>query len=475
MGRLILYVCLHLIVEKSALTVASSFWICALRFVASFTSKRHSLPSAFVPSHTRTSHTMVATTSLLAVLAATAPFITATQDDSHKGSHQHNDQEHGEGVKVDHQFGHADIPDYGDHHYYAKDHHSLDHTYTVYSPRSSHYSISIPHIKPRPSTVVKPSSASFKPYFPPKPSYKSSSHDDVIVSRATPAAVSKRSTSPFIDPFASSTKDADGGGFVAIPYYTPSISSSSSGGKIEITSAPVPSKGFSTIAAGNATAPRTTLSLFNACSGTKTNSTSCKEARDITYFASVVSAVPSATVFAIDCSKRGRNGSTTCFDKAMTVTQGASMFARVDDFEDDARGRKTVSCGIISRTASAVCTETYAPTASAAASASASVASIAAIAPKSSGNATANANATMGSTFAFGREQIYYNDLVVTAGVEKLGGGASRTPVAPSSASFTAAAAVSGSASANAAVGALGAPAARFAGVAAIVFAVLVV
>ena len=42
-------------------------------------------------------------------------------------------------------------------------------------------------------------------------------------------------------------------------------------------------------------------------------------------------------------------------------------------------------------------------------------------------------------------------------------------------ASFTAAAAVSGSASANAAVGALGAPAARFAGVAAIVFAVLVV
>ena len=349
---------------------------------------------------------MVATSSVLAVLAATVSLVRAMPYEDHNEGHykqdEHNDYQPKEGHKDDevvHRYGHADIPDYGDH--YQKD-------YTVYSPKSSYHS-SIPLIKsaqysPKPmikSNHIEAWSASFKPYFPPIPSYKSSQH---VASWATPTAVSKRTmSSKFVDPFATPTKEADGA-FVPIVPYTPTKASE----KSKIT--PAPSKGFSTLAAGNSTGPRTTLSLFNACSGM--NAT-CASLRDITYFASVVTAAPSSTIFAIDCSQKGRNGTTACFNKAMTVTQGPSMFARVDDSKDVP---KTVSCNIIGRTASAVCTETYRPTAAVASG----------IAPKSSGNAT-----VAGKSFEFQGAQVYYNDLVVTAGVEKLS--ASRTPTGPSS------------------------------------------
>lgn len=194
-----------------------------------------------------------------------------------------------------------------------------------------------------------------------------------------------------------------------------SSSAATAAGSSQITAAP--SSGFTSAAAQNATSyitakPQTTLSLFNACSG---SGSSCES---LTYWGSVVSVDQTKTIVALECSQQGKNGTQDCFTKAITVTQAPSMFARVDD---SGATPTTLSCSISGKTASAHCAESYAATGSQTASAA---------------FATNSANSTVsGNTYDFGASEIHYNTLIITSGSEKLANGtvASKTPSAPAS------------------------------------------
>lgn len=205
---------------------------------------------------------MVATTSFFAILAATASLISATLNDGENlrdpaPMDQHKYEAGGkkggyDNEGVEHQYGHANIPAHGD---YRK-----EVVYSSYKPSYTYSSLpttktakytSIPIVRtsyytPAPvvkSTVVaKASTASFKAYYPPAPSWSASSQSIYIASYTASSALSKRSSvssSKFVDPFASSSKV---GGFVA-PAMTDATSSSTAAVTATI------SAGFSTLQA----------------------------------------------------------------------------------------------------------------------------------------------------------------------------------------------------------------------------------
>jgi len=164
--------------------------------------------------------------------------------------------------------------------------------------------------------------------------------------------------------------------------------------------------------------PQTTVSLFNACSGADDQ---CNSLNDLTYFGSVVTADKTQTIYALGCAQNGKNATMGCFTQAITITQGPSIFARVDD---SGAVPTTVSCDIKSATESAICTESYKSTADSTATITASASGA-----KNSGNSSAAA-----ITFKFDGSQIHYNKLVITQGAEKLNGNstiATKTPTAP--------------------------------------------
>jgi hypothetical protein len=190
---------------------------------------------------------------------------------------------------------------------------------------------------------------------------------------------------------------------------------------------------------------QTTLSLFDACSAGTDNSTNSCTGGDITYYGAVITADPTATVFAIDCA--ARFNSTTCGTETITVTQGPSMFARVQTFPgittasdggDDGSSNSSstaaassdmvsVSCDITSSTQAAVCQQVDVLATSLGADATGTGA---ANFVTNSINGTA-AGPTV--TMSFGAAEIHYNSLIITSGAEKLASATpTRTPKAPS-------------------------------------------
>jgi hypothetical protein len=174
---------------------------------------------------------------------------------------------------------------------------------------------------------------------------------------------------------------------------------------------------------------QTTLSLFNACAspGNDTNTNTCDRS-NITYYGAVVTANPTATIFAIDCA--ARLNSTACASSAITVTQGPSMFALAQpyaapDDPSDAAGVLSLSCSITSSTQAAVCRQADVPATAPEATGTGAAAFVA-----NSENGTLPVAAA--ATMSFAGSEIWYDVLVITAGAEKLeSGGATRTPVAP--------------------------------------------
>ncbi|KIW03516.1 uncharacterized protein PV09_05281 [Verruconis gallopava] len=216
-----------------------------------------------------------------------------------------------------------------------------------------------------------------------------------------------------------------------------------------ITSAPL--AGVSTISMNTTITSKaqTTVSLFNACSGINLT---CSALSGLTYYGAVVSADNTKTIYALDCSQQGNNGTKDCFSSPMTVTQGPRMFGRIDN---SGPIPTTVSCNIDTKPLTASCTESFqipSPTVTASGGL-----------PRYSGNSTVT-----GHSFSFASGQIHYNPLVITKGAEKLNGNisvVSKAPTGPLS-SFSSASATSISKS-GAEV--LIAPAASLAGIVAIV------
>lgn len=149
--------------------------------------------------------------------------------------------------------------------------------------------------------------------------------------------------------------------------------------------------------------PQTTVSLFNACSG---SDKICDPIESITYYGAVLSADATKTAYLLDCAAYAGNV-TECFDTPMTVTQGVSLFQRSDK---TGITPVTISCNILDTTKSAVCEQKMSRTTS---SGSASAASTGF--PVNSINGTAST-----STLTFDKSQIHYNNLVITSGAEKL-------------------------------------------------------
>jgi hypothetical protein len=358
---------------------------------------------------------MVASSTLFAVLAATASLVSATpygNDHSHEGKGPQEGHKGGEDWQKENDWEHEDNwqKDYSHDGSYQG-----QHSYSIagpYKPSSAYSHYSVPskasHIYSAPSSktslYTQPSL-----YFS-HSSAKSSHKSSHIASFAVPTLITKKSvaqpsSSKFVDPFYSASKPTNDFVVPVVPYKTSSAISA------KITPAP----SFS--ASKNATTSvraQTTISLFNAAKGSGNGT--CAGLKDITYYASVVSANPTATVLALGCSKRGSLEGEQCFDSPKTVTQGPSLFASADG------ASKTLSCNIVSRTASASCRET--------------------IAPLASGVAVASAGAARQSgvvQLAFSGEQICYHPVVVTAGAEKLGNATvtSRVPTGPSSEFFS--------------------------------------
>ncbi|TID18560.1 hypothetical protein E6O75_ATG06636 [Venturia nashicola] len=201
--------------------------------------------------------------------------------------------------------------------------------------------------------------------------------------------------------------------------------------------------------------PQTTVSLFNACSG---SDRVCAPIESITYYGAVLSADATKTAYLLDCAAYAGNV-TECFDTPMTVTQGVSLFQRSDK---SGATPVTISCNIFDKTKSAVCEQKMLKTKSAVI-ASASFTGF----PKNSLNGTGTT-----STVTFGKVQIHYNNLVITSGVEKLVSAtatATNTPKTPTSAGTGFSPTQTGAAMTSAS-----APSSMIAGVVAILFAVFV-
>jgi hypothetical protein len=194
----------------------------------------------------------------------------------------------------------------------------------------------------------------------------------------------------------------------------------------------------------------TTVSLFNACDSSE--NAGCGQA-EITYYGSVVSARVDQTVYAVDCAQSGN--STVCQGTPVTVTQGPSLFARVEALSGSVAALTTVAADNSTLTTAAaqkggnkaVATATLSLSCDISLEASKAVSAIciqARIPVKATGTASANgfvnsANGTAvtssGSstvTMKLGEDDIHYNKLVITAGAEKLSSGSpTNTPISP--------------------------------------------
>jgi len=171
----------------------------------------------------------------------------------------------------------------------------------------------------------------------------------------------------------------------------------------------------------------TTVSLFNACDG---SSAECNYS-GLTYYGGIVSANPTATVFAIQCASS--NNATACADEAVTLTQGASVYQRVQT-QTSPSAIISASCTIVGSTQQAVCVEIE--TASPLAVGTVTAASAFALATGSAIGFNANSvNGTQGpavtTTMTFNPDDIFYNPLIITSGIEKLKTSATNTPVSP--------------------------------------------
>lgn len=175
--------------------------------------------------------------------------------------------------------------------------------------------------------------------------------------------------------------------------------------------------------------PETTLSLFNACNGPEAE---CNYS-GLTYYGGIVSANPTATVFAIQCASS--NNATACGDQAVTITQGASVYQRVQT-QASPSAVISASCTIVDSTSQAVCVE--AETSSPLSVGTVTAASAFVLATGSAIGLNANsANGTQGpattTTMTFSSDGIFYNPLVITSGVELLSSSApTNTPPSPS-------------------------------------------
>lgn len=160
--------------------------------------------------------------------------------------------------------------------------------------------------------------------------------------------------------------------------------------------------------------PQTTISLFNACSG---SDRVCDPIESIIYYGAVLSADVTKTAYLLNCAKYVGNV-TECFDTPMTVTQGASLFQRSDK---SGITPVTISCNILSNTKSAVCEQKMSRTKG-----------LGGIASSASTGFPANSiNGTVStSTLTFDASQIHYNNLVITSGAEKLGSTTATTATA---------------------------------------------
>lgn len=147
--------------------------------------------------------------------------------------------------------------------------------------------------------------------------------------------------------------------------------------------------------------PQTTVSLFNACSG---SDSVCKPIESITYYGAVLSADATKTAYLLNCAAYAGNV-TECFDRPLTVTQGASLFQRLDR---SGITPVTISCDIVDKTKSAVCEQKMSRTKGAASAVSTGF-------PANSINGTVST-----SKLTFDASQIHYNNLVITSGADKL-------------------------------------------------------
>ncbi|KAF2418450.1 hypothetical protein EJ08DRAFT_62376 [Tothia fuscella] len=173
---------------------------------------------------------------------------------------------------------------------------------------------------------------------------------------------------------------------------------------------------------------QTTVSLFNACSG---SSSLCADIDALTYYGEVVTADKSSTIYALDCASgnHGRKNQTQCWSAPMTVTAGPSLFQRVNQVDDQAP--VTVSCKIGDDSKSAVCEQKAtrgpgSPFATGAVSAQGSL-------PTGSAGGYGDKTVEV-TTLKFNEDDIHYNALVITKGADKLSATdsiATRTPLPP--------------------------------------------
>ncbi|QDS75953.1 hypothetical protein FKW77_003345 [Venturia effusa] len=198
---------------------------------------------------------------------------------------------------------------------------------------------------------------------------------------------------------------------------------------------------------------QTTVSLFNACSG---SNNICAPFKSITYYGAVLSADATKTAYLLDCAEYAGNV-TECFDTPLTVTQGASLFQRSDK---SGITPVTISCNILDKTKSAVCEQKMSRTRGPA------IASVA-----STGFPSNSINGTVFTeTLKFDASQIVYNDLVITSGAEKLSSAtatasATNTPKTPTFSSPT---------STSGAKAIVSSPSSRIAGIVAVLFAIFI-
>ena len=170
-------------------------------------------------------------------------------------------------------------------------------------------------------------------------------------------------------------------------------------------------------------AAQTTISLFSAC---KSSQQECS-VHSYTYYGGIMSANPTATVITIDCTV-GRN-QTVCASTPVTVTQGPSLYQR--ERTSGISGTVSLSCAIngSSAQAQAVCVEAVRTSATAGSGVLLGTGTGSVGFAANSANGTAAALAT--STVTFGPGAIYYNQLVLTSGVDKLVSPTSNTPMPP--------------------------------------------
>ena len=170
---------------------------------------------------------------------------------------------------------------------------------------------------------------------------------------------------------------------------------------------------------------QTTVSLFNACSGSPAE---CNY-NGLTYYGGVVSANPTATVFAVGCASS--NNSTACGDQAITLTQGPSVYQRVET-QSSPSLIISASCTIVDSIVQAVCVEatTFSPQSVGTVTAASAFAIATGYAVGFNANSVNGTQASATTrTLSFSSDSIFYNPLIITSGIEKLQTSATNTPI----------------------------------------------